>query len=105
MTTNQDNLWSRYKLPNLIGCFGTAHFRHHDVEHDNIGMNFASPIKSYLAILRFVDPPARLFGKQRLQSMPNELMIVRKEDCGWSWQAPVRGKTGVGGKTSVLPRW
>ena len=69
-------------MVNFVGGLHAFHFRHDNVEHDDIRVNLTNSIQSYLTIFSFVDFPMRLFGKKQMQGMSDEWLIVYEKDCG-----------------------
>jgi hypothetical protein len=90
-------------LTDLVGGLDTIHFRHNNVEHDDIRVNFTNSIKGYLAIFSLVDFPVRLLRKKRTQGVANELVIVYHKDGG-CFHNVASGQGGVGGCDRVLSR-
>jgi len=88
---------------NFVGGLHAVHFRHDNVEHDDIRVNLTNSIQSYLTIFSFVDFPVRLLRKKQMQGMSDESLIVYEKDCGGCWQARFPSKTRSVGTTSVLP--
>ena len=80
VAADEDNLRFRSELAYLVSCFDAIHFRHHDIEDNYVGFEFARTLDGRLAVFSFVDLPMGLPGQKRAQGTKHVRLVIDYKD-------------------------